>query len=161
MPSIPLSGTVLLLLASLGGAVAAEDYQAGSLVIEHPYAIATSGAARTGAGYLTIENKGSEPDRLLSIRADFPEVSLHRSEIDASGIARMTPLPSIEIPAGGSVTLAPRGMHVMFMGLSGPLTAGGKIPATLIFEKAGEAPISFAIIARGAGMGEDAHKMDN
>jgi periplasmic copper chaperone A len=60
----------------------------------------------------------------------------------------------ITIPAGGKVTLAPEGLHVMFTELKDGLKEGGKFPVTLTFEKAGKVdtflPI-FAIGAKGPG----------
>ena len=39
----------------------------------------------------------------------------------------------IVIPAGGSVTLAPDGFHIMFITLKDTLKEGGKLPVTLNF----------------------------
>ena len=54
----------------------------------------------------------------------------------------------IEIPAGETVKLKPGGLHVMFMGLEDPLTEGENIPATLVFENAGEVEVTFNVEAR-------------
>lgn len=141
----------LAALALLPAALA-HEFTAGALEIGHPYAIETSAGVRSGAGYLSIANTGAEPDRLIAVRADFPKVEIHAAETDAAGVARMTPVEAVEIPPGATVELAPRGLHVMFMGLSEPLKAGGRFPATLVFEKAGEAPVEFVIEPRkGAG----------
>ena len=43
----------------------AHDYTAGSLHIDHPWSRATPPTANVGAGYMTIQNKGSEADRLV------------------------------------------------------------------------------------------------
>ena len=62
----------------------------------------------------------------------------------------------IEIPAGATVTLAPGGLHLMFMQLKEPLVEGTKVPVTLTFEKAGTVDVEFKIDA--AKPGDDAHK---
>src|ERR1700755_658396 len=48
----------------------AEDVKAGDLVISQAWTRATPGGARTGGGFLTIENKGTSPDKLVGGRAD-------------------------------------------------------------------------------------------
>lgn len=80
---------LLLALYLLAGPAAAHDATAGGLTIGHPFAIETPPGAMSGAGYLTITNAGSEPDRLIAVRADFPHVTLHRTEVGADGVARM------------------------------------------------------------------------
>ena len=55
-----------VLLATLLAAPArAQEVKAGDLVITQAWSRATPGGARVGGGYLTIENKGSAPDRLI------------------------------------------------------------------------------------------------
>ena len=132
------------------GPALAHDFNLGTLAIGHPYAIATATTARTGAGYLSITNTGDAPDRLLEVQADFPAVQLHTTEVDAQGVARMRHVEALEIPAGGTVVLEPRGLHIMFMGLAAPLEPGGTIDATLVFETAGEVPVVFNVEERGA-----------
>src|SRR3981081_420939 len=48
----------------------AEEVKAGDLVIMQAWSRATPGGAKIGGGYLTIENKGSTPDRLIGGSAD-------------------------------------------------------------------------------------------
>ena len=131
---------------------AAHEVTTDSLVIDHPYALETVATAMSGAGYMTITNTGSEPDRLLSVRADFPSVTLHGTETDAQGMTRMIPVEGIEIAPGATVSLAPGGMHVMFMGLDGdPFEEGERIPATLVFDRAGEIAVEFWVEPRDGG----------
>ena len=49
----------------------AEDVKAGDLVISQEWARATPGGAKVGGGYLTIENKGATPDRLVGVAGAF------------------------------------------------------------------------------------------
>ena len=110
----------------------------------------------SGAGYLTILNEGAAPDRLLAVQADFAQVTLHRTEKDAEGVARMRPADGIEIAPGETVALEPGGAHVMFVGLDGdPFEAGDVIPATLVFENAGEIPVEFWVQPRDAAAGHE------
>ena len=59
------------------------------------------------------------------------------------------------------MTLEPRGLHVMFMGLTAPWKAGDHIPATLVFETAGKVPVVFNVEPRKAGEGGDMGGMDH
>lgn len=150
-------GIVAALLVAAAGAAGAHEFRAGELTIGHPYAIATPPTARAGAGYLTIENAGAEPDRLLAVEAPFPMAQVHATETDASGVARMAPVEALEIPPGATVTLAPGGTHVMFMGLAEPLAAGETVDATLVFEKAGRVEVRFNVEARAEAPAQGEH----
>lgn len=130
----------------------AHEVTTESLRIDHPYALETPATSMSGAGYMTITNTGPDPDRLLAVRADFPRVTLHGTQTDAQGVTRMVPVEGIAVAPGETVTLAPGGMHVMFMGLDGdPFDEGERIPATLVFERAGEISVEFWVEPRSGG----------
>lgn len=133
----------LICAPSLG---AAHDYNVGTLVINHPITHETIKSAMSGAGYFSVTNNGDTDDRLLAVTADFPRVMMHDSTV-ANGVATMAHLvDGIVVPAGGSVTFAPGGKHVMFMGLKGdPFEIGEEIPATLRFQNAGDVEILFNV----------------
>ena len=128
----------------------AHDYRIGTLSIAHPTTPETPPTARSAAGYMSITNEGDEADALVSIDSELPSASIHRSEV-VDGIATMSPVVRLEIPARETVTLEPGGLHVMFMGLEAPLTAGGRLPATLVFERAGPIEVIFQVEPRGGG----------
>ena len=46
--------------------VRADDVKAGDLVITQAWSRATPGGAKVAGGYLTIENKGTAPDKLTA-----------------------------------------------------------------------------------------------
>lgn len=134
---------------------AAGEAVAGSIQVRGGFARAS--VTTSGAAYLVIENGGEVADRLLSAASPVAaRVELHAtSEVD--GVMRMQSLPEgIAVPAHGSVTLEPGGMHVMLMGLEAPLVEGEALPLALSFEHAGEVALSVPILGPGAGAGEDA-----
>jgi len=136
---------VVGLMLSIGGA-GAHEFEVGQLTIDHPWARATAASQRNGAAYLTVRNKGGEPDRLLSAAAEVSErVELHTHEIDAQGVARMRQVPAIELPPGKDTALQPGGFHVMLLGLEGPLADGHSFPLRLRFEKAGEVTVEVSV----------------
>ena len=49
----------------------AQEVKAGDLVITQAWSRATPAGAKVAGGYLTIENKGAAPDRLLSGTGDI------------------------------------------------------------------------------------------
>lgn len=124
------------------------DFTLGDMVVSNPVARPTTATAMAmaGAGYFTVENGGSTPDTLLEIIADFPRVMMHDTSMN-DGVATMVHTgEGVIVPAGGIVTFAPGGRHVMFMGLKGdPFEIGEEIPAKLIFKKSGEMEIIFVV----------------
>jgi len=147
-------GTAVLALAiMLAGAqsVLAHEFKVGDIEIGHPWSRATPAGAKVAGGYFTIVNKGSAPDRLLSISSDISEkAELHEMGVK-DGVMTMRPVVGgLEIPAGGKVVLGPGSYHVMFMDLKQPPKQGEMFAATLTFEKAGTVTIKFAVQAMGS-----------
>ena len=138
-------------VAAIASSVAAHEYKAGDMVVDHLFTYATSKAAKAAGGYLTITNTGSTPDRLIAVEADFPRVMIHSTE-EKDGVARMFHVEGVDIAPGETVALAPGGLHVMFMGLNGnPFETGEAVPATLVFEKAGRLEVVFNVEERKEG----------
>lgn len=143
----------LPLLAALPAA--AQDVRAGDVVIARPWSRPAL-AGGTGAGFMTLRSTGGA-DRLVSAASPAARtVELHTMTMDG-GIMRMRPVPDIPVPAGGTVTLAPGGMHVMLIGLTAPLRAGDRIPVTLTFERAGAVQVELAVEAMARGGAGHAH----
>lgn len=124
----------------------AEDATLGDLVLEHPFSKATPPMARVGAGYLTIHNHGTTPDRLVSVACDCAEASeIHQMRMDGNVMKMQQLTDGLAIPAGGSAELKPGGYHLMFIGLKHGFVEGESFAATLTFEKAGSVTVPFAI----------------
>ncbi len=131
----------------------AHEFRLGDLRIDHPFSHPSVGA--TGAGYMTLVNEGAAPVALIGARADAAaKVELHTTEVDAQGVARMIEQTRIEIAPGETVSFAPGGLHVMFMGLPAPLKLGDKVEAELVFDQ-GVVPVEFWVEERKPG--EAAH----
>lgn len=141
----------LALLVTTAAAQAPARVEAGSLVIVDPWSRATPGGARVGAGYLAVENRGAEPDRLLGVEAEVSAAGELHETIVEGGVARMKPTGALAIASNGRLELRPGGYHLMLPGLSRPLKEGERFAATLIFEKAGRVPVTFAVRGMGAG----------
>ena len=139
------------LLATAALAAHARDYKLGTLEIIEPWTRATPATAPSGGGYLTITNKGTAADRLIAVRSPTAgKVELHEMKMEGN-IMRMRELEKgIEIPPGGTVELKPGGFHIMFLGLKSPFEKDAKVPATLVFEKAGNVDVELQVAPLGA-----------
>lgn len=99
-----------------------------------------------GAGYLTVTNTGRAPDRLVSAASPAAgRVEIHQSMV-TNGVAMMHAADTgVVVPAQGKAVLAPGGYHLMLIGLKAASPAGGAIPVTLTFERAGKVAASLAV----------------
>jgi len=142
----------LAALLTLAAAPAlAQQFIAGDIVVEKPWARATPKGAAVAAGYLTIRNRGAVADKLTGGSADFADaVEVHEMSLK-DGVMTMRQLADgLAIPPNGAVTLAPSGIHLMFQGLKRQLAKGDTVKVTLTFEHAGALPVDFAVGGIGA-----------
>jgi hypothetical protein len=144
-----------LLLAAATAALAisafAHEFAAGAIKIDHPWSRETAAKAQVGAGFMTIQNFGKTPDRLVAVKSAVSEkVEIHTMTMEG-GVMRMRELKNgLTIPPGGEVKLQPGAEHVMFMGLTGQIKQGQDFKAILVFERAGEVEVTFQVEAPGA-----------
>lgn len=126
----------------------AATYRLGSLEAAGPWS-RPAAAKMNGAGFVNLTNRGKAADRLMAVESTAArKVELHRSSM-ANGVASMQRQDQgIALPAGQTVTLAPGGYHVMFIGLARTLKTGDKVPATLVFQSGAKLKVEFAV---GAG----------
>lgn len=137
-----------LILASLAGAAA----QAPTVEADHVWARATPGGAKTAVVYMTLVNKGTADDRLVSVSTPAAGLAEVHTTITDNGVMRMRPAGPLEVKPGASVVLKPGGYHVMLMDLKGPLVAGQSFALTLTFEKAGKLDVT-AVVQKAGAMG--------
>lgn len=154
--SLSLAAAALALSASFASA---HEFKLGPLKIGHPWSRATPAGAKVGGGYLSIENTGTTPDRLVSVSVPFAAHAEMHEMAMKDGIMTMRPLEKgIEVPAGGKVEFKPGGYHIMFMNLKQPLKQGEMMKGTLTFEKAGSVDVEFKVDSIAAKGGEADHK---
>jgi copper(I)-binding protein len=111
--------------------------KANIVQISEPWARATFALAKTGAAYFSISNNGKKAIVLtsVSVSSSIAMMSeLHHTSME-DGMMRMQELEDgIKVNAGEEVELSPGGMHVMLMGLAGPLNKGESIDIELHFD---------------------------
>lgn len=152
-------GAIALAASLAGFAAGAHSFKAGPLKIGHPWSRATPNGAKVGGGYLSIENTGSAPDRLVSVSVPFAaRAEIHEMAVK-DGVMTMRPLDQgIAIAPGQTVEFKPGGYHIMFMDLKQPLKMGELMKGTLTFEKAGSVEVEFKVDSIAAKGDDGAHK---
>lgn len=144
-----LSVASILNLAS----ASAHEIKIGNLVIHHPWARQSPMKADVAAGFMEITNNGTEDDRLINVTAGISKnVQLHDMKMQGD-VMKMVELPDgIVIPAGGTVILKPKSLHVMFMDVTSQPVEGESFDGTLTFEKAGTVQVDFEVMDPHTGM---------
>ena len=110
------------MLVFSGIVASADDVTTGDLVITQAWSRATPGGAKVGGGYLTIENKGSAPDRLVGVaseasaKADIHEMMMKGGVMTMRGVDG-----GLTIGPGKTVKLSPGGQHLMLTDLKSSL----------------------------------------
>ncbi|MEO3767602.1 copper chaperone PCu(A)C [Streptomyces sp. B8F3] len=81
------------------------------------------------AGYLTVRNDGAADDRLTAVSTDLADdVTMHTTEGE-----RMRAVDGLDVPAGGELTLARGGAHLMLEKLDRKPEVGEKVSFVLHF----------------------------
>jgi copper(I)-binding protein len=109
---------------------------ADGIAVRDAWTRPTPATASEAAIYLEIENVDAPGDELLGGRSEnCVTVQAHRTTVDDNGVARMSEAAEgeLEISAGGSLVLAPNGLHLMCTGLSAPFDEGDTAEVTLVF----------------------------
>ena len=134
---------VMIIFLSLSSVLYAHQFQEKHININHPHIKFTipSGPA---AGYMKIVNMGYEIDRLVGIEVTFADAELHFTEVK-DGIAKITKVDNIELPAQKAKTLKPGNHHIMFSNFKIDLIEGMNLEGILIFEFAGQISVLFEV----------------
>lgn len=83
------------------------------------------------AGYARIANSAKSQRVIRSVAsADFDVTEIHLSVVE-SGVSRMRHQEQLAVPAGGSVRLAPGGLHLMLMQPQRTLKPGDRVAVEL------------------------------
>jgi copper(I)-binding protein len=145
-----LSGGLIAIAIAFARGGQAHEVKWGTLEIFHPSAPAAAADVKNGVVFMTIDNRGAAPDRLLGAESPIAErIELHRHEVE-NGMIEMRPVDAVDLPPGASVKLTASGVHLMLVGLRQALVEYGSFPMTLIFEDAGRVDVEIQIDEAGA-----------
>ena len=125
--------------------------QIENINIESPYAFATTTFAKSAAAFFTIQNSTNEARQLVSAISDMAEIhEIHENIIDPDdGTMMMRKIKSLPIPSQGTVSLKPKGYHIMFLRLKNSFNEGEHFPLTLIFDNGDEITTEVSIVSPG------------
>ena len=136
---------ILIAITLSSAALPAQEFTLGNVTIAGPWSREMPPGAPNGAAYFRVENRGGEPDRIVSAHTGIAEaVELHTHDME-DGMMKMRQVESVDVPAGGAVLFKPHGMHLMLFGLKQPLVNGERFDLTVVFEKAGVLDLSVDI----------------
>jgi periplasmic copper chaperone A len=154
------------------GSTSATTTGSGSVTVTDAWARESAMSSGDGAAYFTITNGGKADDELTAVSvpstvaamaqihetvevtdttgggmSGSTEGSMSGSTMGGSPMMTMQEVESVTVPAGGTVSFAPGGYHVMLMDLVAPLEVGQTIPLTLTFAKAGTIEVTATVRA--------------
>lgn len=133
-------------LLGLGLALLGIEASAQDLFVSSAWSLSPPPASSNGAVYLVVENSGPQADMLTGAEADIAKrVELHATSHE-DGQMKMHHHHSFEVPADGSLELAPGALHIMLMGLVEPLEAGQSFDLKLMFMHAGEMSVEVEVL---------------
>ena len=96
--------------------------------------------------FLSIANKGPDDDRLVAASSPLADrIEMHGIKVVGADIEMRPLVNGVAVPAGHTITLKPRGYHLLLLGVKTPLAKGSTLPVTLTFEKAGAVAVEFAV----------------
>lgn len=82
------------------------------------------------AAYAQISNRGAAPLRIEGVATPaFASAGIHRTTIEHAK-STMSPVPGLELAAGGSAALEPGGLHLMLMQPKRALRSGEQVPVS-------------------------------
>ena len=107
--------------------------QAQEIIVNDAWIRGVPPSAKTTAAFMTIQNTGSEDMILISAACEVTEiVQIHTME-QVGEVMKMKELNNLRVPSNGQTSLAPKGYHIMLIGLLRPISVGEVIPLTLNF----------------------------
>ena len=142
---------VLLLLSFLSTVMAA-----AAVDVETPWVREAPPASTVLAAYMVLKNTADTPRTITRIDSpDFRDAQIHRTVVE-DGVAKMLPVEQLQLPASGSVTLEPGGLHLMLFDPQRPLRDGDSI-ILIIHASDGDSITVHAPVVRKTGGHEHSH----
>lgn len=102
-------------------------------------------SGQPAGGYFTMENSGAAPVELVAAQSTACGMLMLHKSVSSSGTSRMEDVKSVSVPAGGTVSFAPGGYHLMCMNPGVAMAPGKFVSVTLIFSDGNKAHANFAV----------------
>lgn len=136
------------MVAAAVGALASGSEACAQVAVSDGWVRLPPTGAPTAAAYLTLRNRGAQPDRLLGGATPVAaSLGVHSMSM-AGGVMLMRKLDAgLPLAPGARAELKPGGDHLMLTGLAHPLKAGDRVPVTLRFERTGKVALTLPVLA--------------
>lgn len=132
--------------------------RAGDISVDEVIAKITPSGS--GGAFMAITNSGNEDDSLVGVSSPSANKAMLHTTKEVDGVMKMRKVDAVPVPAGKTTMLQHGGEHVMLFGVPKGLKPGDSIDLVLVFDKAGEVPVTAMVQAPGmAAMGEG-HSMN-
>jgi periplasmic copper chaperone A len=139
----------LLLAAGLTSSAlahhAGERTTAGDLSVSHAWTVEVAALAHAVDVYLTIENQGETPDRLIAAAVDFADEVEIQAPVLEDGVLKTATVRAVEIAPGQTLTFQPGGVHLVLQSVQRSFAHGQHFDLTLTFERAGAIEVEVEI----------------
>ena len=139
------SAACLAILLAVNPAAAQPPINRPRVEVSRAWARATAPLQDVTAAYFTVRSPAA--DTLIAITSPDASAAMLHTTTNLGGMADMD---ALNLPAGQTIRLAPRGMHVMLMGLRHPLVAGGTLRLDFRFAHAGAAHVIAQVLPIGS-----------
>lgn len=121
---------------------------AAGMSVPRAYVVAPIGDA-PAAMYVSVSNPSGAPDTLLAVETPAAERAELHEQTRTGDVMRMRRLEALEVPARGTLAMAPGGRHVMLIGIEQALVPGETVPVQLTFSRAGRVTAEARVISYG------------
>lgn len=99
-------------------------------------------------GYFNLHNATKNGIAIVGAQSDGCSTLMMHKSSTSGGMSRMEMADKIEVPAGGKISFAPGGLHLMCMRPTAIMKIGGKVPVVLHLSDGTRLAATFAV--RGA-----------
>jgi periplasmic copper chaperone A len=97
------------------------------------------------AGYLTLDNHGDKPVALVEVDSDDYGMTMLHQTVKNGSASKMEMVDKLDIPAHGSVAIAPGGYHLMLEDAQHPIKPGDTVHMKLSFSDGETLTVPFAV----------------
>lgn len=123
-----------------------EMWQTGDIVVSHGWTYENARMGHAMNVYVTIENQGDAPERLLTAAAAFADhIHLQAQTLTADGALAISEVPAIQINPGQVLTLQPGAAWIELESVQQTFEHGDHFDLTLTFENAGALTIEIEV----------------
>lgn len=121
--------------------------------VNDPYARAVPAMMKNSAVFMSLDNTGGTDHAIVAASSSAAEVIELHTHVQDGDVMRMRKIDDIVIKAGEKTVLEPGGLHIMLLGLTGPLTPETSIELELTFADGTQKTV-VAPVRKAGGMHE-------